>query len=72
MVKALADRSEAFAEYLHEKIRGNLGLCSEVLSTDDMIAETYKGIRPAPGYPLVRIIWKKPTYMEIAKCREGK
>jgi cobalamin-dependent methionine synthase I len=37
-----------------------------------MIAETYKGIRPAPGYPLVRIIWKKPTYMEIAKCREGK
>jgi 5-methyltetrahydrofolate--homocysteine methyltransferase len=32
--------------------KGNLGLCSdEVLSTDDMIAETYKGIRPAPGYP---------------------
>jgi 5-methyltetrahydrofolate--homocysteine methyltransferase len=52
MVKALADRfAEAFAEYANLKeIWGYAA--DEVLSTDDMIAETYKGIRPAPGYPL--------------------
>jgi 5-methyltetrahydrofolate--homocysteine methyltransferase len=53
MVKALADRfAEAFAEYL--KVRKEIWgyAADEVLSTDDMIAETYKGIRPAPGYPL--------------------
>lgn len=54
MVKALADRlAEAFAECLHEKVRKEYwGYASdEHLSNDDLIAEKYKGIRPAPGYP---------------------
>jgi 5-methyltetrahydrofolate--homocysteine methyltransferase len=53
----LADRfAEAFAEYLHEVRKEIWGYAAdEVLSTDDMIAETYKGIRPAPVIPLVLI-----------------
>ncbi|HEY5379500.1 MAG TPA: methionine synthase [Pseudolabrys sp.] len=54
MVKALADRlAEAFAERLHARVRrefwGYAG--GEALSVDDIIAEKYRGIRPAPGYP---------------------
>lgn len=54
MVKALADRlAEAFAEYLHEVVRkeiwGYAG--AESLSNEDLIKESYAGIRPAPGYP---------------------
>jgi 5-methyltetrahydrofolate--homocysteine methyltransferase len=54
MLKALADRlAEAFAEYLHERVRKDLwGYASdEALSSEALIAEQYKGIRPAPGYP---------------------
>ncbi|HEU4844169.1 MAG TPA: methionine synthase [Burkholderiaceae bacterium] len=54
MLKSLADRlAEAFAEYLHERVRKDLwGYAqAETLSNDDMIAEKYAGIRPAPGYP---------------------
>ncbi|MFP6665529.1 MAG: methionine synthase [Deltaproteobacteria bacterium] len=53
MVKALADRlAEAFAEYLHEKARGEWGFeNSTPLSREDLIAEKYRGIRPAFGYP---------------------
>lgn len=54
MIKALADRlAEAFAEYLHEAVRQNAwGYASdERLSNEELIAERYKGIRPAPGYP---------------------
>lgn len=54
MIKALADRlAEAFAEYLHEKVRKEIwGYASdEVLSNEALIKEEYKGIRPAPGYP---------------------
>jgi 5-methyltetrahydrofolate--homocysteine methyltransferase len=53
MLKALADRlAEAFAEYMHEKVRKELwGYApSENLSNTDLIAEKYAGIRPAPGY----------------------
>jgi 5-methyltetrahydrofolate--homocysteine methyltransferase len=53
MVKAVADRlAEAFAEYLHEKVRKEYwGYASdESLSNDDLIREKYQGIRPAPGY----------------------
>ncbi len=53
MVKALADRlAEAFAEYLHEKVRKDIwGFATdEDLSNDDLIREKYQGIRPAPGY----------------------
>ncbi len=54
MVKALADRfAEGFAEYLHARVRKELwGYApDENLSTEDIIAEKYAGIRPAPGYP---------------------
>ena len=54
MFKALADRLvEAFAEYLHEKIRKqNWGYApEEELSNQELIKEQYQGIRPAPGYP---------------------
>jgi 5-methyltetrahydrofolate--homocysteine methyltransferase len=54
MVKALADRlAEAFAERLHAKVRRELwGYApDETLTPRDLIAETYVGIRPAPGYP---------------------
>jgi len=54
MVKALADRlAEAFAEALHQKVRGELwGYApGEKLTNEQLIAEDYAGIRPAPGYP---------------------
>ena len=52
MVKALADRlAEAFAEYLHEQARRMWYEAGDKLSTADLIAEKYRGIRPAFGYP---------------------
>jgi 5-methyltetrahydrofolate--homocysteine methyltransferase len=53
MVKALADRLvEAFAEYLHAQARKDWGYGeSERLSSEDLLAEKYRGIRPAYGYP---------------------
>src|SRR5262249_55036061 len=53
MAKALADRLvEAFAELLHERVRREWGYGGgENLSKDDLIAEKYRGIRPAFGYP---------------------
>jgi 5-methyltetrahydrofolate--homocysteine methyltransferase len=53
MTKALADRlAEAFAEYLHAQARRDWGFgAAESLSTEDLINEQYRGIRPAPGYP---------------------
>ena len=53
MVKALADRlAEAFAEFLHAQARHDWGYGKdEQLSADDLIAEKYRGIRPAFGYP---------------------
>jgi 5-methyltetrahydrofolate--homocysteine methyltransferase len=54
MLKSLADRlAEAFAEYLHERVRKDLWgyAADEALDSNAMIAEQYRGIRPAPGYP---------------------
>ena len=54
MLKALADRlAEAFAERLHQRVRTELWGYSpdEALSLEDLVAEKYRGIRPAPGYP---------------------
>lgn len=68
MVKALADRfAEAFAEYLHEKIRKEIWGYSadEALTTEGMIAEDYKGIRPAPGYPACPDHLEKPTIWKL-------
>ncbi|WP_039110824.1 methionine synthase [Flavobacterium sp. AED] len=73
MVKALADRfAEAFAEYLHEKIRKEIwGYSSdEALSTEAMIAEDYKGIRPAPGYPACPDHLEKPTIWKLLNVEQ--
>ncbi|MBC3869280.1 methionine synthase [Undibacterium oligocarboniphilum] len=54
MLKSLADRlAEAFAEYLHERVRTDLWgyAANEQLSNEELIRENYRGIRPAPGYP---------------------
>ena len=73
MVKALADRlAEAFAEYLHEKVRKEIwGYASdEVLSPDDLIEEKYKGIRPAPGYPACPDHLEKPTIWKLLNVEQ--
>ena len=53
MAEAIADRlAEAFAEYLHKRVRCEWGFgCEEGLSNQELIEEKYRGIRPAPGYP---------------------
>ncbi len=74
MVKALADRlAEAFAEYLHKKVRTDFwGYASEEnLSNEDLISEKYKGIRPAPGYPACPDHLEKLTIWEVLKVKEN-
>jgi 5-methyltetrahydrofolate--homocysteine methyltransferase len=53
MLKSIADRlAEAFAEYLHKRVRREWGYgASETLTNEELIAEKYRGIRPAAGYP---------------------
>jgi 5-methyltetrahydrofolate--homocysteine methyltransferase len=66
LAEALADRlAEAFAEFLHRRVRGEWGYGrNENLSTEDLVAEKYRGIRPAAGYPACPdhtekgILWK--------------
>ncbi len=68
MVKALADRlAEAFAEYLHKQIRTtHWGYQpNESLSNEELIKETYSGIRPAPGYPACPDHLEKETIWEL-------
>jgi len=68
MAKALGDRlAEAFAEYLHEKVRKEIwGYASdEILSNDDLIKEEYQGIRPAPGYPACPDHLEKKTIWQL-------
>ncbi len=68
LVKALGDRlAEAFAEYLHLKVRKEIwGYASdESLSNQDLINEEYKGIRPAPGYPACPDHLEKPTIWKL-------
>tara|TARA_Y100000815_G_scaffold275231_1_gene312352 strand:+ start:63863 stop:66541 length:2679 start_codon:yes stop_codon:yes gene_type:complete len=74
MVKALADRlAEAFAEYLHEKVRKECwGYASEEqLTNEALISENYKGIRPAPGYPACPDHLEKKTLWELLKVEES-
>lgn len=68
MLKALADRlAEAFAEYLHEKIRKEIwGYANdETLSNEALIKEEYKGMRPAPGYPACPDHLEKTTIWQL-------
>lgn len=73
MVKALADRfAEAFAEYLHEKVRKEFwGYdIEESLTNEELIKENYKGIRPAPGYPACPDHLEKPTIWKLLNVAE--
>lgn len=74
MVKALADRlAEAFAEYLHQQVRVNYwGYASdEELNNAQLIAEEYKGIRPAPGYPACPDHLEKDTLFDVLNATEN-
>jgi 5-methyltetrahydrofolate--homocysteine methyltransferase len=72
MIKALADRlAEAFAEYLHEKVRKKYWAYEkETLSNNDLIKENYIGIRPAPGYPACPDHTEKLTIWELLQVKE--
>ena len=74
MIQAVADRlAEAFAEYLHERVRKDIwGYASdEDLSNDDLIREKYQGIRPAPGYPACPEHTEKGSLWELLNVEES-
>ncbi|MBA6155817.1 methionine synthase [Tenacibaculum sp. S7007] len=73
MAQALADRfAEAFAEYLHHRVRTqHWGYASnEDLSNEELIKESYKGIRPAPGYPACPDHLEKETIWQLLDVEE--
>ena len=73
MIKAIADRlAEAFAEYLHKEVRTkHWGYASqENLSNEELIKESYKGIRPAPGYPACPDHLEKNIIWDVLKVEE--
>ncbi len=72
IVKALADRlAEAFAEYLHAEVRREWGYAAdEGLDADDLIAERYRGIRPAFGYPACPDHSEKFKLFDLLAARE--
>ncbi len=73
LVKALADRlAEAFAERMHQLVRKELWgyAADETLSNEDLIAEKYKGIRPAPGYPAQPEHTEKATIFKLLPAKE--
>jgi 5-methyltetrahydrofolate--homocysteine methyltransferase len=68
MVKALADRlAEALAERMHQRVRKEFWAYAgdEALNSADLIAEKYRGIRPAPGYPAQPDHTEKATLFEL-------
>jgi 5-methyltetrahydrofolate--homocysteine methyltransferase len=73
LLKALADRlAEAFAERLHQRVRTEFWgyAADEALSNEDLIAEQYRGIRPAPGYPACPDHRVKAQMFEVLKAGE--
>jgi 5-methyltetrahydrofolate--homocysteine methyltransferase len=73
MLKALADRlAEAFAERLHQRVRMELWgyAADEQLSNEALIAEKYRGIRPAPGYPACPDHGVKADMFRVLGCEE--
>ncbi len=73
MAKALADRlAEAFAELLHAKVRKEYWgyAANENLTTEEMIKESYQGIRPAPGYPACPDHTEKRTIFELLEAEK--
>jgi 5-methyltetrahydrofolate--homocysteine methyltransferase len=73
MAKALADRlAEAFAELLHQRARREWGYGqAESLSSEQLIDEQYRGIRPAPGYPSQPDHTEKPTIFNLLHAEEN-
>jgi 5-methyltetrahydrofolate--homocysteine methyltransferase len=73
MLKALADRlAEAFAERLHQRVRTELWgyAADESLSSAELIAEKYRGIRPAPGYPACPDHTVKGEMFRVLQCAD--
>lgn len=73
MIKALADRlAEAFAEWLHARVRTELWgyAAGESLSNEELIAEKYTGIRPAPGYPACPDHWVKKDLFNVLQAQD--
>jgi len=73
MFKAIADRmAEAFAECMHQRVRKDLWgyVADETLSNEELIAEKYQGIRPAPGYPACPEHTIKKAMFEVMNCGE--
>ena len=71
LFKALADRlAEAFAECLHQRVRTDLWgyAANEALSNEDLVAEKYQGIRPAPGYPACPDHSVKRDMFDLLQC----
>ncbi|TAK72693.1 MAG: methionine synthase [Gammaproteobacteria bacterium] len=74
MLKALADRfAESFAEHLHERVRKEFWpyAVKENLSNEELIAEKYVGIRPAPGYPACPDHTEKPILFDLLKVTQN-
>jgi 5-methyltetrahydrofolate--homocysteine methyltransferase len=73
MLKALADRlAEALAEWLHRRVRTEFWgyAADERLTLEELIAEKYRGIRPAPGYPACPAHGVKRAMFEVLKAGE--
>ncbi len=72
MLKALADRlAEAFAEWAHQHARRDWGYGQqEQLNNEELIAEKYRGIRPAPGYPACPDHTEKRTLFDLLQAEE--
>jgi 5-methyltetrahydrofolate--homocysteine methyltransferase len=73
MLKAIADRlAEAFAECMHERVRKDLWgyAADEQLTNEALIAESYRGIRPAPGYPACPEHTVKREMFEVLRAEE--
>jgi 5-methyltetrahydrofolate--homocysteine methyltransferase len=74
MVKALGDRfAEAFAERLHERVRKEFWgyAADEALTNEQLIAEVYRGIRPAPGYPACPEHSEKRTLFDLLAAEQN-
>ncbi len=74
MLKALADRlAEAFAEWLHAKVRRELWryAADEALDNAALIREEYRGIRPAPGYPACPDHAVKAPLFDLLRANRG-
>ncbi|HTO78947.1 MAG TPA: vitamin B12 dependent-methionine synthase activation domain-containing protein, partial [Methylocystis sp.] len=74
MLKVLADRlAEAFAEHLHERVRREYWgyAASEQLGSEELIAEAYRGIRPAPGYPACPDHTEKRALFDLLQAEEN-